>query len=262
MRDSAARGTSRAPRSRARRAARALGVRPLRVEPEAQRDADRLGAPTSRSATALSTPPLIATAMRRGSACARTAGPIAFASASTASVSPPTAAASSSVRPRVVGRARAHRHRRSGRRRRADEPPPSRRRARSLRTARPSFQSRREGPLGPSLVLRHRRSVPRPCEPGQARWVPCGTSDNLRLFPTRAPFHMVLVLHGSRRTNDVEHAHSPYPRSPCLGIRPVDLLDAAQAELACKRVGEIELAARHVRARGRRPARARSFRGT
>ncbi len=55
--------------------------------------------PAASRATALSTPPLIATAVRVGTAGALTAGPIAFASASTASVSPPTAAASSSVRP-------------------------------------------------------------------------------------------------------------------------------------------------------------------
>ena len=51
------------------------------------------------SVTALSTPPLIATAMRPEERGARNTGPIALASASTASVSPPTAAASSSVNP-------------------------------------------------------------------------------------------------------------------------------------------------------------------
>ena len=55
--------------------------------------------PARSSATALSTPPLIATATRSGSASARKTCASAFASASTASVSPPTAAASSSVRP-------------------------------------------------------------------------------------------------------------------------------------------------------------------
>ena len=52
-----------------------------------------------RSATALSTPPLIATATRPGAGAAVKTGPIAFASASAASVSPGTAAASSRVRP-------------------------------------------------------------------------------------------------------------------------------------------------------------------
>ena len=51
------------------------------------------------SATALSTPPLIATAVRPARGSARKTGPSAAASASTASVSPPTAAASSSVSP-------------------------------------------------------------------------------------------------------------------------------------------------------------------
>ena len=51
------------------------------------------------SATALSTPPLIATATRSGCGSARKTCASAFASASTASVSPPTAAASSSVSP-------------------------------------------------------------------------------------------------------------------------------------------------------------------
>src|SRR5207248_3212428 len=42
----------------------------------------------------------------------------------------------------------------------------------------------------------HAAVLSRPCEPGQARWVPCGPSNARRLGPTRAPFHMVLVLHG------------------------------------------------------------------
>ena len=49
--------------------------------------------------TALSTPPLIATAMRPAARGARKTGPIALASASTASVSPPTEAASNNVSP-------------------------------------------------------------------------------------------------------------------------------------------------------------------
>ena len=61
-----------------------------------------------RSATALSTPPLIATAIRPGAGAAVNTGAIAFASASAASVSPGTAAASSSVRP-TSGRSRTRR---------------------------------------------------------------------------------------------------------------------------------------------------------
>ena len=38
--------------------------------------------------------------------------------------------------------------------------------------------------------------LPRPCEPGQARWVPCGRRSVVAPGPTRAPCHMVLVLHG------------------------------------------------------------------
>ena len=48
------------------RAAGALGARAGGIEPEPQRDADRVSAPRARSATALSTPPLIATATRPG----------------------------------------------------------------------------------------------------------------------------------------------------------------------------------------------------
>ena len=55
--------------------------------------------PARNSATALSTPPLIATAVRSGSGAAATTGPMALASASVASVVPGTAAASSSVSP-------------------------------------------------------------------------------------------------------------------------------------------------------------------
>ena len=69
-----ARGRPRGPRSRRRRAARALGVRPRRVEPEPERDADRVR-PGPGSATALSTPPLIATATRAASGGAANAGP-------------------------------------------------------------------------------------------------------------------------------------------------------------------------------------------
>ena len=81
-----------------RRAAGALGVGPGRVEPEPERDPDRVR-PARRSATALSTPPLIATAILCGSGAARNTCASAFASASAASVSPGTAAASSSVSP-------------------------------------------------------------------------------------------------------------------------------------------------------------------
>ncbi len=55
-------------------------------------------APARTSATALSTPPLIATATRPGFGLARKTPARAFATASAASVSPGTAAASSSVR--------------------------------------------------------------------------------------------------------------------------------------------------------------------
>ena len=52
-----------------RRAARPLSVGPVRVEPEAERHPDRVRAKRS-SATALSTPPLIATATRPGDGAA------------------------------------------------------------------------------------------------------------------------------------------------------------------------------------------------
>ena len=80
------------------RAAGPLRVGAVRVEPEPERHADRVRQRLS-SATALSTPPLIATALRPGDREARKTGPMALASASAASVSPPTAAASSKVNP-------------------------------------------------------------------------------------------------------------------------------------------------------------------
>ena len=83
---------------RGRRAARALGVGRSRILPEPERHPDRVRPGTER-ATALSTPPLIATATRPGTRCRRNTGPSADASASTASGSPPTAAASTSVKP-------------------------------------------------------------------------------------------------------------------------------------------------------------------
>ena len=94
-------------RARARPARRPHGVgratgrlrtRPLRVDPEPKRHADRTP-PARSSATALSTPPLIATATRSPSGAAEAAGPSAAASASTTSSSPSTAAASNSVSP-------------------------------------------------------------------------------------------------------------------------------------------------------------------
>ena len=127
------------------RAAGAFGVRSVGIEPEAECHPDRRSGSDLRSATALSTPPLIATATRPGEDGARNAGPIAFASASTARVSPPTAAASSSVSPtsgplETVG----VRDRRCAHPRRRGERKPSRptrgipQRARSRRSASPN----------------------------------------------------------------------------------------------------------------------------
>ena len=80
------------------RAARALGVGPVRVEPEPERHADRVRPGAQERDGAID-----AAAHRDGDAVrsggARKTGPSAFASASTGSVSPPTAAASSSVSP-------------------------------------------------------------------------------------------------------------------------------------------------------------------
>src|SRR6185437_7616730 len=83
----------------------------------------------------------------------------------------------------------------------AAERPPSPRRAPNRRRARPWSQGTRaakcrEGGRSPPHHAPTSPDVPRPCEPGQARWVPCEPSDARRLGSTRAPFHMVLVLHG------------------------------------------------------------------
>ena len=87
------------------RAARALGARAGRVEPEAQRDADRVrsGAEERDGAVDAAAHRDRDPARRRGRAVKT--GAIAFASASAASVSPGTAAASSSERP-TSGRSR------------------------------------------------------------------------------------------------------------------------------------------------------------
>ena len=53
------------------RAAGALGVAAVRIDPEPERDADRGRGPASSRATALSTPPLIATATRSRVGCGR-----------------------------------------------------------------------------------------------------------------------------------------------------------------------------------------------
>src|SRR6185437_1810332 len=53
-----------------------------------------------------------------------------------------------------------------------------------------------KGAEAPFTEMPDAAALPRPCEPGQARWVPCEPSDARRLGSTRAPFHMVLVLHG------------------------------------------------------------------
>ena len=82
-----------------RRAAGALGVGAVRIEPEPESDADRLAA---RRVAARPRCRRRRSSRRRrdpGAGSARKTGPSAFASASTASSSPPTAAASSSVKP-------------------------------------------------------------------------------------------------------------------------------------------------------------------
>ncbi len=128
----------------------------------------RASGPARRSATAESTPPLIATATRPGAGGARKTGPSAFASASTASVSPPTAAASKRVRPR---RPRSRPSASAS----TIRSPSTRRRTSAQRP------SREESPLNsctasvcPTLPIAPPRS-----EPGRTRWVPCG--------PTRLP---------------------------------------------------------------------------
>ena len=125
------------------RAAGALGVGPVRVEPEAERDADRVRARRGAARPRCRRRRSSRRRRARGSGAARKTGPSALASASTASVSPPTAAASSSVRP--VERPRRARGAsastiRSPSTRQANERP-ARRRARSLRRPRPSVQA-------------------------------------------------------------------------------------------------------------------------
>ena len=120
---------------RLRRAAGALGVGAVGIEPEAERDADRVPAGAQQRNRAVDA---AAHRDRRsaGDAFGAKDGPIAFASASTASVSPPTAAASSSVSPaseRSSPGASASTMRSPSMR---SAPPPSRRRASSLRRPR------------------------------------------------------------------------------------------------------------------------------
>src|SRR5581483_7912619 len=138
-----------------------------------------------RSATALSTPPLIATATRVGDGAARNAGPSAFASASTASVSPPTAAASSSVRParsRSTPGASASTIRPPSTRRRTDAHSPP----------------RLESPKS-SCIRATVKEKPDPgdlaelCDPGLPGG--CPAFGGAAAVGTRAPFHVALDLH-------------------------------------------------------------------
>ena len=141
---------------------------------------------------------------RRRRDVARTSGPIAFASASTGSVSPPTAAASSSVSPRRSSSRPGRPHRRSRRLRPEGARPPSRRRAPNRRRARAFGQgsplSRRRGePSSPRRSAPTPPTVPRPCEPGQARWVPCGASAR-STYPRRGlPFTWCWFYMDTRR---------------------------------------------------------------
>ena len=115
-----------------------------------------------RSATALSTPPLIATATRSAERGARKTGPIAFASASTGSVSPPTAAASSRVSPSSGASTRPRPPRRSGRHPAAGGRRPSRRSATNLRRPRPCSENTQRGSERMGLDPDRRRPPGRP----------------------------------------------------------------------------------------------------
>ena len=181
------------------RAAGALGVGPLRVEPEPQRDADRVGPGAQQRDRAVD-----AAAHRDGDAARRAArrGRPARARsrarprrASRRRPRPPRAASA-----RASGRSSPSRvgARRSGRRRpQPDErPAPVARRVSDDLDHRgqASVPTRNGGTESPRSIssLPMRRG---PCEPGQARWVPRLPSGAEASGRTTAPFHSVLVLH-------------------------------------------------------------------
>ena len=189
-----------------RRAAGALGVRALRVEPEAQR---RRRSRRARPAEARPRCRRRRSSRRpRGPASARRGRPgaSAFASASTASSSPPTAAASSSVRPasrrsspsalrRSTIRSPSTASRTSAQRpSRVESPTTLDHRQASVHAARKAGD-RRSPRLAPPC-----RCLPRPCEPGQARWVP-------RLPSARASGRTRLPLIGVGSTGAPEATH-------------------------------------------------------
>ena len=196
--------------------------------------------PARSSATALSTPPLIATAVRPGAGAARTAAASAFARASTARVSPPTAAASSSVRPRrssanPSAAASTIRPRSTCRRTYAQSAPRAESPT-SSRTSRPGYwagNGRREPWLPPSCS--DTAGLPRPCEPGQARWVPCGRRSFAAPGPTRAPCHMVLVLHGCAASRTASGNRTTVPMVSYLARRTPSGRSARRAARAAAR---------------------------
>src|SRR5712691_12560959 len=88
---------------------------------------------------------------------------------------------------------------------------------------------------------------PRPCEPGEPRWVPCGGRTRGALAPDAGSLsHGV----GSTWTRGVRTTSSGrnVAQLPSAGacVRPVDLLHPAQPDTARERVGEIELATRRI----------------
>ena len=184
------------------RAARPFCIRPVRVEPQPQRHPDgrRAGLEERDSAVDAAAhryrdPRLV----QRGS---YGTGPIAFASASAGSVSPPTRAASSSDSPTqvVLEPRRVSVDDPSVRDAKPDEKP-SPRPAPSLQRARPCGQgtqtSNQKGGRSPPSACALTRPMPAPRvnldKPGGCR---AASRALASLCPTRAPFHMVLVLHG------------------------------------------------------------------
>ena len=183
---------------RARRAARALGVRSVRVEPQPQRDTDRirpgLEQASPRCRRRRSSRRRCARVRRRAHRRRERVRERVHRQRLAAD-----RAASSSVRPRRSASSPARRRRRSGRPRRAAG-------------RRPSRSPRAESPYSSCItarVLAESREGSRgsphhaPTSPVGRVHVnldkPGGCRANRRhrcLGPTRAPFHMVLVLHG------------------------------------------------------------------
>ena len=253
---------------RARRAAGALGVGAVRIEPEPQRDADRarpcleqrdgaVDAAAHRDGDALR----VAARAHRGAdrVCERVDGQRLAADRGGLEQRQPAQVGCDAGRVGVDDRLAVHASRTAAQSAPRDESPYSSMRRRVLRlTAETGLKVR--GAEAPLTMLRPRRL----ChvrvnldKPGGCRARP---SDASAPRPDAGSLsHGVgsTWIRGARTTSSTR-ADAAYAGSPGSGVGPVICCTPRKPEAAGERIGQVELPSRHVRRRGRAPGSARS----